>query len=142
MRAANFTSDNTRNSLLDWSDKTILVAEDVPANYMLIEAILSKTRVKLIWARDGQDAVEKCLENDQIDLVLMDIQMPVMNGLEATRAIKKVKNHIPILAQTAFTYNYEEETIRAAGISKVLNKPISPEVLMFSIQEFFLQSRT
>ena len=125
--------------MLDWSDKTILVAEDVPANYMLIEAILSKTGVQLIWARDGQEAVDKCLENDHIDLILMDIQMPVMNGLEATQAIKKVKNHIPVLAQTAFTYNYEEETIRAAGISKVLNKPISPEFLMFSIQEFFRQ---
>ena len=139
MRAAKFTSYNQQNGMLDWSDKTILVAEDVPTNYMLIEAILGKTGVKLIWARDGQEAIDKCLENDHIDLVLMDIQMPVMNGLEATRAIKKVKNHIPILAQTAFTYNYEEETIRAAGISKVLNKPISPEVLMISIQEFFRQ---
>lgn len=139
MRAARYTSYNQQNGMLDWSDKTILVAEDVPTNYMLIEAILSKTGVNLIWARDGQEAVDKCLENDHIDLILMDIQMPVMNGLEAAIAIKKVKNHIPILAQTAFTYNYEEETIRAAGISKVLNKPISPEVLMFSIQEFFRQ---
>jgi two-component system cell cycle response regulator DivK len=122
--------------MLDWSDKTILVAEDLPANYLLIEAILSRTGVRLIWARDGQEAVDKCLENDQIDLILMDIQMPVLNGLEATRAIKKVRNHIPVLAQTAFTYNYEEETIRAAGISRVLNKPISPELLMFTIQEF------
>jgi two-component system cell cycle response regulator DivK len=137
MRAANFASDDSFNSLIDWTDKTILVAEDVPTNYMLIEAILSKTGVKLIWARDGQEAVDKCFEHDQIDLILMDIQMPVMNGLEAARAIKNVRNHIPILAQTAFTYNYEEETIRAAGISKVLNKPISPELLMFSIQEFF-----
>ena len=137
MRAANYTLYNQQNGMLDWSDKTILVAEDVPTNYMLIEAILSKTGVKLIWARDGQEAIDKCLENDQIDLILMDIQMPVMNGLEATRAIKKVRNHIPVIAQTAFTYNYEEETIRAAGISKVLNKPISPELLMFSIQEFF-----
>jgi len=92
MRAARYTSYNQQNGMLDWSDKTILVAEDVPANYMLIEAILSKTGVKLIWARDGQEAVDKC-----------------------------------------------EETIRAAGISKVLNKPISPELLMFSIQEFFRQ---
>jgi CheY-like chemotaxis protein len=125
-----------QNGMQDWSDKTILVAEDVPANYMLIEAILSRTGVHLIWARDGQEAVDKCLENEQIDLILMDIQMPVMNGLEATRAIKNIRNHIPVLAQTAFTYNYEEETIRAAGISKVLNKPISPELLMFTIQEF------
>lgn len=124
------------HGMLDWSDRTILVAEDIPANYLLIEAILSRTGVRLIWARDGQEAVDKCLENEQIDLILMDIQMPVLNGLEATRAIKKVRNHIPILAQTAFTYHYEEETIRAAGISRVLNKPISPDLLIFTIQEF------
>ena len=55
MRAERFTSYNQQNGMLDWSDKTILVAEDVPTNYMLIEAILSKTGVHLIWARDGQD---------------------------------------------------------------------------------------
>ena len=137
MRAARYTSNTFLNGMQDWSDKTILVAEDVPTNYMLIEAILSKTGVNLIWARDGQEAVDKCMENDQIDLILMDIQMPVMNGLEATMAIKKIRNHIPILAQTAFIYNYDEDKIREAGISKVLNKPISPEVLMFSIQEYF-----
>jgi CheY-like chemotaxis protein len=121
----------------DWSGRTILVAEDVPTNYMLIEAVLSKTRVNLIWARNGQEAVEKCIDNENIDLVLMDIQMPVMNGMEATRAILKLRNSVPIIGQTAFTFNYEEEKIKKAGCRRVLTKPISPEVLLSCINEYF-----
>jgi len=111
MRAGSLSIMNMNSQKLDWSGKTILVAEDVPTNYLLIEAVLSKTRVNLIWARNGQEAVEKCLDNQNIDLVLMDIQMPVMNGLEATRAILKIRNSLPIIGQTAFTFNYEEEKI-------------------------------
>ena len=121
----------------DWSSKTILVAEDVPTNYMLIEAVLRKTNVKLIWAKNGQEAVEKCLDNKDIDLVLMDIQMPVTTGMDATQAILKFRKALPIIAQTAFTFNYEEENIKKAGYRKVLTKPISPEILVRSIQEYF-----
>ena len=119
----------------DWSDKTILVAEDVAANYMLIEAVLGMTRVKLLWAQNGREAVEACVENDRIDLVLMDIRMPEMNGLDATRAIKKFRNNLPIIAQTAFSYNHEDEEIIKAGCLKVITKPISPQVLISSIEE-------
>jgi CheY-like chemotaxis protein len=122
----------------DWSGRTILVAEDVPTNYLLIEAVLSRTRVNLIWARNGQEAVEKCIDNDGIDLVLMDIQMPVMNGIEATRAILKIRAKLPIIAQTAFTFNYEEEKIKKAGCRQVLTKPISPEALVSCIQDYFM----
>ena len=120
----------------DWSDKTILVAEDVAANYMLIQAVLSTKNAKVIWAQNGREAVEVCEENDRIDLVLMDIRMPEMNGLEATREIKKIRKNLPIVAQTAFTYNHEEVDILAAGCQKVLIKPISPSVLLDSITEY------
>ena len=121
----------------DWSGRTILVAEDVPTNYMLIEAVLSSTKVNLIWARNGQEAVEKCLDNEKIDLVLMDIQMPVMNGMEATRTILKKRNSLPIIGQTAFTFNYEEENIMKAGCRRVLTKPISPDTLLSCISDYF-----
>ena len=120
-----------------WSERTILVAEDVPTNYMLIEAVLSNTNVNLIWARNGQEAVEKCFDNENIDLVLMDIQMPVMNGMEATRSILKFRESLPIIAQTAFTFDYEEEKIRKAGCRQVLTKPISPEALVDCISGYF-----
>lgn len=121
--------------LQDWSDKTILVAEDVAANYMLIEAVLSMTRATLIWVQNGKEAVKACVENDRIDLVLMDIRMPVMNGIEATTAIKQLRSDLPIIAQTAFSYNKEEEIIMKAGCIKVIHKPISPQLLVSSIRE-------
>ena len=121
----------------DWSDKTILVAEDVAANYMLIEAVLGMTRAKIIWAQNGREAVELCLNNDGIDLVLMDIRMPEMNGIDATRAIKKLRTDLPIIAQTAFSYNHESDLIIQAGCIKVITKPISPDTLLSSILESF-----
>ena len=136
MRTANFTSVNSEKRMNDWSDKTILVAEDVAANYMLIEAVLSITKANLIWAQNGREAVEQCIENDRIDLVLMDIRMPEMNGIDATRVIKKFRRDLPIIAQTAFSYNYEDEKIIEAGCIKVLTKPISPQVLISSIREY------
>lgn len=136
MRNTNLKSPETVNAMLDWSDKTILVAEDVAANYMLIEAILSMTKATVIWAQNGMEAVEACLENDRINLVLMDIRMPKMNGIDATRAIKQFRRDLPIVAQTAFSYNMEDEHIIEAGCIKVITKPISPQVLINSIMEF------
>jgi len=136
MSTANLTSTNPIKAMQDWSDKTILVAEDVAANYMLIEAVLGMTKAKVLWAQNGREAVEACVENDGIDLVLMDIRMPEMNGLDATRAIKKFRKDLPIVAQTAFSYNHEDEEILKAGCLKVITKPISPKVLISSITEY------
>jgi CheY-like chemotaxis protein len=135
MRTVNLKSPNPVVRMQDLSDKTILVAEDVAANYMLIEAVLGITRAKIIWAQNGREAVEACIENESIDLVLMDIRMPEMNGIDATREIKKFRSELPIIAQTAFSYNNEEEKILEAGCIKVITKPISPQVLLASITE-------
>ncbi|MFC2112405.1 response regulator [Bacteroidota bacterium] len=136
MRTSNLTSINSISRMHDWSDKIILVAEDVAANYMLIEAVLGMTKAKVIWAQNGKEAVEACIENDGIDLVLMDIRMPEMNGLDATKAIKKFRAELPIIAQTAFSYNQEDQEIINAGCLKVITKPISPQVLINSILEY------
>ena len=124
------------NLAQDWSDKTILVAEDVAANYLLIEAVLAMTRATVIWAQNGREAVEACIQNEGIDLVLMDIRMPELNGIDATRAIKSFRRNLPIIAQTAFNYNNEGEMILEAGCSKVITKPVSPQVLISSIMEY------
>ena len=94
-----------RNSY-KWPKKTILVADDVPTNYLLIEATLKNTNAHLIWAKNGQEALDICMDID-VDIVLMDIQMPVMNGIEATRAIKAIKSYIPIVAQTALILAFD-----------------------------------
>lgn len=135
MQTLNLVSNDPDRTMQDWTDKTILVAEDVAANYILIEAVLGLTGATVLWAQNGREALEACLDNDRINLVLMDIRMPEMNGIEATRAIKKIRKDLPIIAQTAFNYNQEDILILEAGCSKVINKPISPQVLLRSIDE-------
>jgi len=121
----------------DWSDKTILIAEDIHTNFLLLEAIMKGTNAKLIWAKNGLEAVEKCLDNEHIDLVLMDIQMPVMNGIEAIKKIKKIREDLTVIAQTAFTGMLDENDIIDAGCSQVLTKPIMPDYILLTISKYF-----
>ena len=134
----NITSQNSTNvkSVYDWSGKTIVIADDIYTNFLLFEAIMKGTNVKLIWAKNGQEAIEKCLNNENIDLVFMDIQMPVMNGIEATREIKKILKDLPVIAQTAFTAYFDEDEILKAGCSQVLTKPIMPDFILYTISKY------
>jgi len=84
-----------------WVGKTFLIAEDDKFSYKFLEGFLRQTQADVLHAADGIEAVRLCQENDHIDLILMDIQMPEMNGLEATEAIKKFNKSIPVIAQTA-----------------------------------------
>jgi len=120
----------------DWSGKTILVAEDIHTNFLLLEAIMKGTNASLIWAKNGQEAVEKCLNTKNIDLVLMDIQMPVMNGIEATREIKKIRKDLPVIAQTAFAAYFDQDEIIDAGCSQILTKPIMPDFVLHTVGKY------
>ena len=121
---------------IDWSDKTILIADDIYTNFLLLEAILIDTRAKLIWAKNGMEAVAICLDHENIDLVLMDIQMPGKNGIEATRDIKKIRKDLPIVAQTAFTEEFAENIIMEAGCSHILRKPIIPDLVIKTLATY------
>jgi len=103
---------------------------------MLLEAILKNTNVKLVWAKNGKEAVDICMNNDDIDLVLMDINMPVMNGLEATAEIRKHKKDLPVIAQTAYELDFGNEEFEKAGLTHVLTKPLMPELTIAAIGEF------
>jgi PAS domain S-box-containing protein len=120
----------------DWSDKTFLIAEDSILNYTYLEALFQKTKVKILWAKDGQEAVDLCRENLEIDLVLMDIKMPVMDGLEAISEIKKFRKELPIIVQTAYAMPEDRERSLAAGGDEHLTKPINAEELFTTITKF------
>lgn len=124
---------------LDLSDKTILVAEDVESNFQLLSTYLKKTKVKIIWAMNGQEAVEVCQTNNDIDLVLMDMQMPIMNGYEATKKIKSFKPELPIIAETAFALAGDREKILKAGCDDYISKPIHAKELYKKIN-FYLSN--
>jgi len=112
------------SSNYNWEGKVLLVAEDEDFNYIFLEEILIDTNVTLIRAKDGQEAIQIFESNPKIDLVLMDMQMPVLNGYDATRSIKKLKQEIPIIAQTAYHYGEAYEEIMAAGCDDFVTKPI------------------
>jgi signal transduction histidine kinase/ActR/RegA family two-component response regulator len=111
-------------------DCTILLAEDDESSKEYIYEIYKNFNVNIIHAINGKDAMEKVLENDTIDIVLMDIKMPVMDGLDATRQIKKIRPDLPIIAQTAFASNFDEQNALKAGCDDFITKPIHRKTLL------------
>jgi PAS domain S-box-containing protein len=110
--------------------KTILVADDDEASYLLLLAMLGRVGIKVLHAADGKMALKQCLDNQSIDLVLMDLQMPELNGYEATRQIKKTRPLLPIIAQTAFAIAGDRDKALAAQCDDYISKPIKQEILM------------
>lgn len=113
--------------------ETILVAEDDRFNFLLIEKILALKNYKVIRAEDGEKAVALCLAHPEIDLVLMDIKMPKLDGYEAFKKIRAARPNLPIVAQTAYTSSEEVEKIFQLGFAAYLSKPISKEKLYILI---------
>lgn len=107
--------------------KRILIAEDIESNYMLMKAFIGK-RYEVIRAHDGQEAID-LFPKVRPDLVFMDIKMPVVDGYEATRAIRKISKEVPILAITAFAFESDREKALEAGCTDYLTKPISRDLL-------------
>lgn len=116
--------------------KTILIAEDEDNNYIFLQEVLNQTKVKLVRAKNGLEAVNIIKNQPEISLILMDIKMPEMNGYQATAIIKEMKPSIPIIAQTA--YAMAEDIIKGknAGCDDYLSKPIKPELLISTIRHF------
>ncbi|HON19647.1 MAG TPA: response regulator [Salinivirgaceae bacterium] len=123
-------------SNLDWKGKRILVAEDEEVNMIFFQEVLEETGVEILQAEDGAQALEIARKED-IDLVLMDIKMPVMNGLDATRAIKSIKPQLPIVAQTAYALDEEKQKCFQAGCDDYISKPIDT-IRLFTILKKYL----
>jgi len=114
--------------------KRILVAEDNDSNYMLMKYIL-KNHYDFFRAVNGQEAVSMAL-SEHPDLILMDIKMPLMDGLEATRQIKAQLPDMPIIALTANAFFSDRQMALAAGCDEFLSKPVNAEVCIQTIEKF------
>ncbi len=122
------TKTNVQNAAL------ILVAEDEDSNYELVRIVLAK-RYRLLRAHNGIEAVTLC-EDEHPDLILMDIRMPDMNGLDATRIIKEVNHDIPIIALSAYAFDENIREAMAAGCDKFLAKPFKVEDLLDTVEKY------
>lgn len=109
---------------INLTDCRILIVEDIKINYIILKRILQKKGAKIEWAIDGQEAIEKVTKS-MYDIILMDIQMPNMNGIEATQKIRKLGIHTPIIAQTANILADDKDICLEAGCDDYIGKPIN-----------------
>ncbi|HAF28470.1 MAG TPA: hypothetical protein DCG75_05415 [Bacteroidales bacterium] len=120
----------------NWKNKLILIAEDKKINFDIIQETLSITDVDLLWAKNGQEAIQMVESHGNIDLILMDIQMPVMDGYECTKRIKEMSKDIPIIAQTAYALPQDSYKCFDAGCDDYISKPISLNQFLIKLNKY------
>jgi len=120
------------------TNKLILIVEDDEMCFTLIHHIMKKTGAISIRASNGQQAVALC-KTEPVDLVLMDIRMPVMDGCAATRLIKKDNPKLPVIAVTTVFYNHDTANVLEAGCDQCISKPFENDFLIESAKKHLLQ---
>jgi CheY-like chemotaxis protein len=121
----------------DWSNRTILIVDDVRTNLLLLEGFLTPTKASVISVDNGLKAVNAVKKDNSIDFVLMDVRMPVLDGYEATRRIKRIKPWLPVLAISAYPGSAETEIWKRAGCNAFLGKPLNSNDLICAMQTLF-----
>ncbi len=121
----------------DFSNKVVLVVEDNVISYKLISAVLLQVKANVVHAPNGKKAIELCSSDEHFDLVFMDMQMPEVDGLEATRIIKQMRPLLPVVATTANTYDENAEACMQAGCDAFLAKPLQFKKMFELMQSFF-----
>ncbi len=128
-------SQRTRKEF-NWEGKTILIVEDDEINLEYLEAIFRSTMVNLLISNSGEEAIEMIKESNHISLILMDVRLPGINGLETTKEIKQINPELPIIAQTAYAMVEDKEKSLKAGCDDYISKPINRKELMEKIDGF------
>jgi two-component system sensor histidine kinase EvgS len=116
--------------------------EDEELNYLFMEILLKRMRsdFNVIHAKHGKEAVDICRINPNIDLILMDLKMPIMDGYEATKKIKKLYPKLPIIAQTAYTTDNKREMAFDSGCVDYITKPVEESVLRDIIDKYVFKN--
>jgi len=121
----------------NWKGKTILLVEDDEISLEFLKELFEPYKVKIIEVLNGREAIDACKNNPEIDLVLMDVQLPVMNGKDAMKEIRKIRPDMPVIAQTAFAMSGDRERYLREGFSNYISKPINVQELIQIIKKFF-----
>ncbi len=119
-----------------YTGKTILIAEDDPSNYDFLRIFLTRMNIKVLWAKDGQEAINLCETDPAVNLVFMDIKMPIINGFEATRRIKNIRPKLPVIAQTAYAMLPDRDEAIKSGCDDYLSKPIKTRQLTDILEKY------
>jgi len=124
----------------DLRTKKILIVEDDVSSRLYLNKILEKTGAALLNACDGKEAIDAAMADNGIDIILMDIQLPVVDGYGAAKKIREFRNDVIIIAQTAYSFLGDRDKIIASGFDDYIVKPIFPqqliEKLVKSIRKF------
>ncbi|MCX6286653.1 MAG: response regulator [Bacteroidetes bacterium] len=129
-------SKKKKKDIPNVQNPVILVAEDDESNYLLLEILLKKAGIRIIRAANGKEAIECSRKHPEISLVLMDMKMPELSGMEAMNEIKSFRNDLPIIAVTAFAMSGDEKNALDSGFDDYIPKPIRLEKLLEIIQKF------
>ena len=122
----------------NWKNKTLLIAEDEESNVLFLKAVLRSTGLNLLYAVNGLEAVEQCKQHPEISVVLMDIKMPRMDGMDATKIIKSFRADLPVIATTAFALTSEKKFFLGSGCDDYLPKPLKREDLISMIRKYIV----
>ena len=119
-----------------WEGKTVLIAEDIASNYNFLRLLLKRSKIQIIWVENGKEAVKKVKEDKNIDIILLDINLPILNGYAAANQIKAIRPDLPIIAQTAYALEGDKEKSIKAGCDDYVSKPIVIITLMNMMDKY------
>ncbi len=125
----------TTLSDFDFSGKTILIVEDTETSNRFYNAALSRTKANLLWALDGEQALKQVKENDDIDVILLDLNLPGISGFDVLKKIRKSNETISIIVQTAYVLSGEESACYELGANDFITKPIMLDQLLNSLKK-------
>jgi CheY-like chemotaxis protein len=119
-----------------WENKQILIVDDDESSAFLLGVILKDTGARIEYTTDGEAAVEFVRNHPETDLVLMDVQLPEMDGFTATREIKSISRRIVVIAQTAYAFTIDTHHAKDAGCDEIMAKPLNPSVLLHKMSQY------
>lgn len=128
--------EKKKDGKYNWSGRKVLIAEDDHSNFFFIKELLRKTGIDILWSKDGEETMQVFREHEDIDLVLMDVRMPLIDGYECTRMIKEERASLPVIAQTAYAMAGEDLLSREAGCDEYICKPIKVKELFETMSKY------
>ncbi len=128
--------ESSQDSTSKIKGKTILIVEDEMSNFMYLNEILKQESIHVKHAKNGREAIDMCRNNASIDLILMDIKMPVVDGFEATGIIKEFRSDIPVIAQTAYATQTDQHAILNKGFDDYISKPIKRKSFLKLLKKY------